>query len=208
MRPLTILFNVLLHDILYQEIKVHVSHHMSSLNSVLPYTMKVNEILRSMNDYPFYVNHPNILERVKWEPIGNSSITFDKTQNEEATFVVPVKITSNRYSFPSSPTPSSLTYSYPRLFVGPLGAYSTNIGTMEKTKYRMTCSAPDEPELKSIFEKGIQTFLHLQGMVSKSKDRRYLIETVNDEHRLLASLAVFEKRVRVLYNLCLFCYIN
>jgi hypothetical protein len=194
------MFDVRLHVIHYQERFFHISHHTLSSNLVLPYTMKVNEILCSMNDYPFYVNHPNILERVKWEPIGNSSITFDKSQNEEATFVVLVKITSNRYSSPSSPSLSLVTYSYPRLFVGPLGAYSTNVGTMEKTKYRMTCSAPDEPELKSIFEKGIQTFMHLQGMVSKSKDRRYLIETVNDEHQLLASLAVFEKRVRVLYN--------
>jgi hypothetical protein len=194
------MFDVRLHVIHYQERLFCVSHHVSSSNLVLPYAMKVTDILRSMNDYLFYVNHPNVLERVKWEPIGNSSITFDKSCNEEATFVVPVKITSNRYSSPSSPSPSLVTYCYHRLFVGPLGTYSTNVGTMEKTKYRMTCSAPDEPELKSIFEKGIQTFTHLQGMVSKSKDRRYLIETVNDEHRLLASLAVFEKRVRVSYN--------
>jgi hypothetical protein len=93
-----------------------------------------------MNDYPFYVNHPNILKRVKWEPIGNSSITFDKSENEEAMFVVLVNITSNRYSSPSSPSPSLVTYCYPRLFVGPLGAYSTNVGTMEKMKYRMSCS--------------------------------------------------------------------
>jgi hypothetical protein len=65
----------------------------------------------------------------------------------------------------------------------------------------MTCPAPNEPELKPIFEKGIQTFAHLQGTVSKSRDCCYLIETVNDKHCLLASLAVFEKRVRVLYNL-------
>jgi hypothetical protein len=85
-----------------------------------------------------------------------------------------------------------------RLFVGPLGAYSSNVGTMEKSKYRITCSAPDDPELSRIFEKGIQVFSQLQNSISKTLDQRYLLESVNDDHHLIATLSVFEKRVSIL----------
>jgi hypothetical protein len=158
--------------------------------------MKINETIDSMKEYPFYVDRPNLLHHVTWEPIGNWCVTFDRKNHEEVTFVLPVKITSDRcamYHIPYLFT--NLSY---RLFVGPLGAYSCNVLTMEKSKYRMTCSTPDDPELTRIFEKGIQVFSHLQNSISKTLDQRYLLESVNDEHHLIANLSVFEKRVSIL----------
>jgi hypothetical protein len=158
--------------------------------------MKIDQMMDSMKEYPFYVDCANLLHHVMWERIGNTSVTFDRKNHEEATFVLPVKITSDRcamYHIPYLFT--NLSY---RLFVGPLGAYSSNVCTMEKSKCHMTCSAPDDPELTRIFEKGIQVFSHLQNTISKTLDQRYLLESVNDEHHLLPSLSVFEKRVSIL----------
>jgi hypothetical protein len=126
-----------------------------------------------MKEYPFYVNRANLLHDVTWELIGKASVTFDRKNHEEVTFVLPVKITSNRYAMYHIPYLfTNLSY---RLFVGPLGAYSSNVGTMEKSKYCTMCSTPDDPELTRIFEKGIQVFSHLQNSISKMLGQRYLL---------------------------------
>jgi hypothetical protein len=151
----------------------HITNHGTPFFYLLSSTMKINQTIDSMKEYPFYVDRANLLHDVTWEPIGNASVTFDRKKHEEATFVLPVKITSNRYAIYRIPYLfTNLSY---RLFVGPLGAYSSNVGTMEKSKYRMTCSTPDDPELTRIFEKGIQVFLHLQNSISKMLDQCYLL---------------------------------
>jgi hypothetical protein len=99
--------------------------------------MKINQIIDSMKEYPFSIDRANLLHDVTLEPIGNGSVTFDRKNHEEATFVLPVKITSDRcamYHIPYLFT--NLSY---KLFVGPLGTYSSNVCTIEKSKYRMTC---------------------------------------------------------------------
>jgi hypothetical protein len=153
-------------------------------------------MIDSMKESPFYVDRPNLLHDVTWERIRNASVTFDRKTHEEATFVLPVKITSNRCAIYH--IPYLFTYLSYRLFVGPLGAYSSNVRTMEKAKYRMTCTAPDDPKLTRIIKEGIQVFSHLQNSISKSLDQRYLLESVNNEHHLIANLSVFEKRVSIL----------
>ena len=158
--------------------------------------MKVNQMIDSMKKSPFNVDCPNLLHDVTWERIGNASVTFDRKNHEEASFVLPVKITSDRCAIYH--VPYLFTYLSYRLFVGPLGAYSSNVRTMEKAKYRITCTAPDDPKLTRIFEEGIQVFSHLQNSISKSLDQHYLLESVNDEHQLNATLSVFEKRVSII----------
>jgi hypothetical protein len=158
--------------------------------------MKIKQIINSMKEFRFYVDRPNLLRDVTWERIGNASVTLDRKSHEEASFVLPVKIISDRCMIYH--IPYLFTYLSYRLFVGPLGAYSCNVCTMEKAKYRMTCTAPDDPELTRIFEEGIHVFSHLQNSISKSLDQRHLLESVNDEHHLITNLPVFEKRVRIL----------
>ncbi|KAF8509234.1 hypothetical protein JB92DRAFT_3120013 [Gautieria morchelliformis] len=89
--------------------------------------MKSEEVIKSMEDYPFFVNQDNLLQSLQWEAVGGSSVVTQRSSDIEADFVFPVQITSNR------------------LYVGPLGAYSGNVGTLEKAKYRMICAAPSDP---------------------------------------------------------------
>ncbi|KAF8489214.1 hypothetical protein JB92DRAFT_3129548 [Gautieria morchelliformis] len=139
--------------------------------------MTAEQIYDAMKDFPFFVDNDDIIDNVKWEAIGNSDVTFDRMENQEATFVFPVKITPNH------------------LFVGPLGKYLGNIGTIEKTKYRMMCAPPDDTLLKGVFKKAIRLFHILQEGISKTHDCRYLLESVDAERHIITSLAVFEKRV-------------
>ncbi|KAF8527301.1 hypothetical protein JB92DRAFT_2826241 [Gautieria morchelliformis] len=138
--------------------------------------MKIQEIIDSMKDFPFFVGRDNIVQAIKWEAVGNSSVVFDRVNNEEAAFVFPVQITPNR------------------LFVGPLGAYSGNVGTLEKAKYRMTCAAPNDPTLRDMFQTAVELFGTLEGQIVRTGDRRYLLETTTVDPHIIASLAVFDKR--------------
>jgi hypothetical protein len=119
--------------------------------------MKVNQMIDSMKKSPFYVDRPNLLHNVTWERIGNASVTFDRKNHEEVSFVLPVKITSDRCAIYH--IPYLFTYLSYRLFVRRLSAYSSNVRSMEKAKYRITCTARDDPKLTRIFEEGIQVFL-------------------------------------------------
>ncbi|KAF8499524.1 hypothetical protein JB92DRAFT_2834051 [Gautieria morchelliformis] len=125
--------------------------------------MKVDEIINSMCDWLFFIDQEDIMDNVKLETVGNSNVTFNKSKREEAAFVFPVKITSNR------------------LFVGPSGTYSGNIGSMEKAKYRMTCCVPENAMLKNVYKRAIHIFRHLQDQISKTNDHHYLLETVDSE---------------------------
>ncbi|KAF8519447.1 hypothetical protein JB92DRAFT_3112411 [Gautieria morchelliformis] len=118
--------------------------------------MKSDEVIESMKDYPFFVNQDNLLQSLQWEAIGGSSVVTQRSSGIEADFVFPVQITSNR------------------LFVGHLGAYSGNVGTLEKAKYRMTCTAPSDPTLRNIYNQAMDLFRVLQGQIAKTQDRRYL----------------------------------
>jgi hypothetical protein len=44
--------------------------------------MKINQMIDSMKEYPFYVDRANLLHNVTWECIGNASVTFDRKNHE------------------------------------------------------------------------------------------------------------------------------
>jgi hypothetical protein len=75
----------------------HFTNHGTPLFYLLASTMKLNQIIESMKEYPFYDDRANVLDNVTWEPIGSALLPLTEKKHEEATFVLPVKITSNRY---------------------------------------------------------------------------------------------------------------
>ncbi|KAF8521154.1 hypothetical protein JB92DRAFT_3111304 [Gautieria morchelliformis] len=135
--------------------------------------MDSSDILKSMSRYPFYIDNEHILPRIVWEPVGKSNVAFDRHEREEAMFVLPAKIT---------------------FFVGPLGAFSPHYGSLDKAKYRMTCVAPENAQLAGIFHRGMELMRSLQHMVARMTSRQFLLDTVDNEERLIVSLPVFEKR--------------
>ncbi|KAF8515950.1 hypothetical protein JB92DRAFT_3114527 [Gautieria morchelliformis] len=99
--------------------------------------MTAQEIYDAMKDFPLFVDNDDIIDNVKWEAIGNSDITYDRTAKQEAAFVFPAKITPNR------------------LFVGPLGAYSAwddDATSSQSTVDNDTTSYPVPSEFKEKFD--------------------------------------------------------
>ncbi|KAF8531831.1 hypothetical protein JB92DRAFT_3104493 [Gautieria morchelliformis] len=78
--------------------------------------------------------------------------------------------------------------------MGPLGAYSPHYGSIEKCKYRMTCTAPDDKTLSDIFRHGIEIFKTLQDSIAKTSNHQSLLNSKQDEDHIIVSLPVFEKR--------------
>jgi hypothetical protein len=68
----TLLQLVLFVEVHYDAGLSYITNRGTPLFYLLSSTMKINQMIESMKEYPFYDDRANLLHNVTWEPIGNA----------------------------------------------------------------------------------------------------------------------------------------